>query len=160
MDEQRCLWPHGRGLGGSTLINYMIYTRGNRRDFDAWKKSGNDGWSYNDVLPYFIKAEGVHLKDYSNNGYHGKDGRSYVEDIPFRSSIADAFVKSAVEMGFSNIDYNANEQIGVSYMQANSKNGWRYTAGESYLDDIKDRRNLHISPQSWVTQILIDRGNL
>lgn len=153
MKNHKCKWPHGRGLGGSTLLNGMIYTRGNRRDYDRWSEAGNTGWSFKDVLPYFIKSENSFLKDFSNNGYHGHTGPLFVEDIPYRSKLAHAFVESAKEYGLPYVDYNAREQLGVSYIQSTSQFGWRYSAAESYLHPIRKRNNLHISPRSWVTKV-------
>ncbi|XP_021706596.1 glucose dehydrogenase [FAD, quinone] [Aedes aegypti] len=107
MKERRCAWHHGRGLGGSTLINNMIYTRGNWRDYDSWNASGNVGWSYDEVLPYFIRAEKENLRDFGNNGFHGKEGYLSVEDIAYRTPLASKFVKSAQEIGMPYIDYNS-----------------------------------------------------
>ncbi|XP_065092570.1 glucose dehydrogenase [FAD, quinone]-like [Ochlerotatus camptorhynchus] len=105
--NQQCAFHHGRGLGGSTIINNMIYTRGNWRDFDAWNASGNPGWSYRDVLPYFISAENANLRDFQNNGYHGKNGYLSVEDIPYRTPLASTFVQSGLRAGLPYIDYNS-----------------------------------------------------
>lgn len=84
MRGERCNFPHGRGLGGSTIINYMIYTRGNRRDFDRWAKAGNEGWSYDDVLPYFQKFERSNVKLNASEDSYGKSGPVVIESPPFR----------------------------------------------------------------------------
>lgn len=84
MRDKRCNWPRGRGLGGSSIINYMIYTRGNRRDFDRWAEAGNIGWSYKDVLPYFQKFEKSMLKTQFVDDTFGKTGLLQIEDPPFK----------------------------------------------------------------------------
>lgn len=84
MRDKRCNWPHGRGLGGSTIINYMIYTRGNRRDFDRWAEAGNLGWSYNDVLPYFQKFERSVIDAQFPDDTLGKSGLLQIEHSRFR----------------------------------------------------------------------------
>lgn len=88
MHDKRCKWPHGRGLGGSSLINYMIYTRGNPRDFDDWTKAGITGWSYDEVLPYFQKFEKSTIPEddsaNNNNQSLGRNGLLSIELAKFR----------------------------------------------------------------------------
>lgn len=82
---KRCSWAHGRGVGGSSIINNVIFTRGNKRDYDAWARAGNPGWSWDEIMPYYKKLENANIKDFGDNGFHGKGGRLSVEDCPFRS---------------------------------------------------------------------------
>ncbi|XP_055629904.1 glucose dehydrogenase [FAD, quinone]-like [Toxorhynchites rutilus septentrionalis] len=153
---KRCSWAHGRGVGGSSIINNVIYTRGNKRDYDSWARAGNPGWSWDEMLPYFKKVERANIRDFGDNGFHGKSGRLSVEDCPFRSKIATAFVKSAQEVGYPYLDYNAGDLIGVSFLQAHTLRGHRATGGNAYLKDIVHRPNLHIMTRSWATKVHLD----
>lgn len=102
--------PRGKGLGGSTIINYMIHNRGNPDDFDSWAAAGNEGWSYKDVLPYFKKFENVNFKDTSSTHKRGKGGPVNVEYVPYRSPLVRIFVKANKQLGRNVIDYNGGRR--------------------------------------------------
>lgn len=105
-------WLRGRGLGGSSIINYMIAVRGNKIDYDRWAAMGNPGWSYNEVLPYFMKSEDINV-ELADSYYHQKGGYLGISDVPFRSDAAWSFVKAAQEAGHPYVDYNGKNQLGV-----------------------------------------------
>lgn len=84
MENQRCKWPHGRGLGGSSILNYQIYTRGNRRDFDRIAAAGNPGWNYVHVLPYFQKFEKSIVQHIDYTDSFGHDGLLHIEEARFK----------------------------------------------------------------------------
>ncbi|GBP87845.1 Glucose dehydrogenase [Eumeta japonica] len=86
MENQRCFWPRGRAVGGSSVINYMIYTRGLPKDWDQIAADGNYGWSYNEVLPYYTRSERATLRSLKDSRWHGRAGELFVEDVPFRYS--------------------------------------------------------------------------
>ncbi|XP_053689999.1 glucose dehydrogenase [FAD, quinone]-like [Sabethes cyaneus] len=156
MENRQCPWHNGRGLGGSSIINNMIYTRGNFRDFDSWNASGNPGWSYDDVLPYFIKAEDANLRDFQFNGYHGKGGYLSVEHSPYQTLLLSAHIGGAQRIGLPYIDYNTRKQIGASYTQFNTRRGIRWTAARGLLYPIRKRKNLHVLTRAWATEVMID----
>lgn len=118
MENRRLAWPRGRALGGSTVINYMIYTRGNPQDFDRWAAQGNPGWSYREVLPYFVKSENSSLRraDYR---YHQQGGYWSVEDI-YQSPLVRAFVEGGRELGHRYVVCTTN----LLYRAVGSKTGW------------------------------------
>lgn len=155
MKNNRCHWPRGRVMGGSSVLNYMIYTRGNAKDFDRWKELGNDGWGYEEVLPYFMKLEKTLVK--SDALYmRGKSGPITVSEVPWKSKSAQHFVKAAKQLGIPYIDYNGPSQIGVSYLQTSTRNGARVSSNVGYLYPFKKRKNLFIRKMSVVTKVLID----
>lgn len=156
MKDQRCGYPRGKGIGGSSLINYMIYNRGNKEDFNTWNIT-NPGWSYDDVLPYFKKSERTNMKELENSSYHGRTGAINVEDVSHRTKMARAFVKGSMQTGYASVDYNGESQIGTSFVQANTLFGRRHSAATAYLEPIKYKRsNLHIISSARVTKVLID----
>ncbi|XP_030752917.1 glucose dehydrogenase [FAD, quinone]-like [Sitophilus oryzae] len=155
-DGQRCNWPRGKVVGGSSVLNYMIYTRGNRRDFDNWAAMGNVGWSYKDVLPYFRKIENFSIPTPHDQRYHGYDGYLDVSYAPYRTKIADAIVNSSQQYGIPYTDYNGPTQIGVSYLQLTLNEGVRESSSRAYLHPIRTRPNLHLSKYSMVKRIIID----
>lgn len=156
MEDQKCGLPRGKALGGTSTINYMIYNRGNYRDFDGWAADGNEGWSYKEVLPYFLKSENANLKGKENSPYHYHKGPLSVEDVPYRSKSAKAFVKGSKQLGHEEVDYNSYTQVGVSYVQATTLRGKRHSAAKAFLDPILGRPNLHILTSARVTKVLID----
>ncbi|CAH1986732.1 unnamed protein product [Acanthoscelides obtectus] len=110
-------YAKGKGLGGSSIVNFMIYTRGNKIDYEKWEEMGNPGWSYEGVLPYFIKAEDalIAIKD---NEYHGHGGYMKVSDSNFRTKSVEAWVGSAIEAGHKYVDYNGNVEA-LTYVKTN-----------------------------------------
>lgn len=155
-EDNRCSVPHGRALGGSSVIYFMIHTRGNKNDFDRWSEAGNYGWSYDEVLPYFLKSERANLGKLSDSKYHNKDGPWSVSFNTFKTILSDAFVKANKLMGMKEIDYNAEKQIGVSYVQANTLNGRRHSAYRAFIEPVLSRPNLHVMINTRVTKVLIE----
>ncbi|XP_069964262.1 glucose dehydrogenase [FAD, quinone] isoform X1 [Bactrocera oleae] len=151
-----CNWPKGRGIGGTSLINFMLYTRGHRKDYDHWAALGNLGWSYDEVLPYFKKSENIGITELRKSPYHGRNGPLDVSYTDFKSSILKAFLKSSREMGYGITDTNGEKLMGFARAQANLRNGRRCSTSKAFIRPIAGRPNLHISMKSWVTRILVD----
>ncbi|XP_071448674.1 glucose dehydrogenase [FAD, quinone]-like [Hetaerina americana] len=162
-EDGRCNWPRGKVLGGSSAINYMIYTRGHPDDYDRWEEQGNRGWGFRDVLKYFKKSENAHISGISRNRngkqspFHSSGGYMDVENIPYRTPLADAYVKAAEEIGIKyNPDYNGAYMDGMSYLQVTTRNGSRVSSSKGFLRPIRGRSNLHVAKHSHVTKINID----
>ncbi|KAL7042669.1 hypothetical protein ACKWTF_001241 [Chironomus riparius] len=152
----RCATPRGKALGGSSVINFMMHTRGNPRDFDRWEEAGNYGWSYNEVLPYFMKSEKASIGKYSYSPFHNKNGPWSVSFNKDRTPFVEAFMVANKMMGMQEVDYNSDQNMGVSYVQSNVLNGQRHSAYKAFLEPILHRPNLHILVNTRVTKILID----
>lgn len=155
MHNNRCNWPRGRVMGGSSVLNYMIFTRGNRRDYDNWAALGNTGWSYEEVLPYFKKLEESRIPNEETH-LRGHDGHITVSELDWKSTSARQFVKAAEELGLPYLDYNGQQQVGVSFLQTSTRDGARASSNVGYLYPIKNRKNLFIRKEAMVTKIIID----
>ncbi len=153
-NNRRIYWPRGRGLGGSSSINGLIFIRGQRQDYDRWEALGNAGWGWRDVLPYFKKSED---NQRGANEYHGVGGPLAASDIGARHELTEAFIAGAGELGVPrNDDFNGPTQEGAGYYQLTTKNGWRCSSADGYLKPARKRPNLRIETDALATQILFD----
>jgi choline dehydrogenase len=145
--------PRGKVLGGTSSINGMVYMRGTPTDYDGWRQRGCEGWGYDDVLPFFRKAED---QERGGNEFHGVGGPLHVSN-PVRCALGDAMVKAAIEAGVpANEDFNGARQEGVGYYQTTTTNRRRWSSARAYLGPAKGRANLTISTQSHATRILFE----
>lgn len=158
--NKQCNWPRGKVMGGSSVLNYMIYTRGNRRDYDLWEKLGNPGWSWRNVLPYFKKVENYQINEFQDPQYHNIGGHLDINYSPFRTNVADAWVQSAQEAGHKYGDHNGETQTGTSFLQLSLSNGTRHSSNRAYLLPIRNRPNLHVAKESMVTKLILNNQNV
>ena len=156
LDQRRMYQPRGKVLGGTSSINGMLYIRGNALDYDQWRQQGCVGWSYDDVLPFFRKAED---QQRGPDDYHGVGGPLTVSDQPGRSAIADAIVEAATQAGIPfNPDFNGAHQEGTGYFQTTTRNGRRANTAQAYLRPARACRNLHVATRAHATRIVIEDG--
>lgn len=154
---QTCAWLRGKTMGGSSAINYMVYIRGNKRDYDSWAELGNHGWSYREVLPYFKKAENNQDVEASDTRYHAVGGPLNVERFRHIDVNIMMLLQAFKEKGFPVLDLNGEEQMGTDFVQSTTKNGQRNSANYAYIKSIRYKRpNLHIINNAFATRILID----
>jgi choline dehydrogenase-like flavoprotein len=147
--------PRGKVLGGSSSVNAMVYTRGNRHDYDGWAALGNPGWSYKDVLPLFKRAENSHC--FSNNEYHGNSGPQHVSYLRSPSTLNAAFTAACVEQGIPrNPDYNGAQQYGVSPAQTTQFGGERWNTARAYLHANAGRKNLTVLTGCHTRKVLLE----
>lgn len=149
--------PRGKCLGGSSAINAMVYIRGHRSDYDHWAALGNTGWSYQDVLPYFIKSE---HNERIRNEYHGQHGPLNVSELRSDNPYQKTFVEAAKQVNYPlNDDFNGAEQEGLGVYQVTQKNGERWSAARGYLFPYLGKRpNLHVVTQAKVSRIVVENG--
>ena len=149
LDHRRILLSRGKALGGSSAINYCLYVRGNRGDYDHWAQLGNRGWGYDDVLPYFrrAKANATHV-----DAWHGADGPLDVEDFRERNPIQEMYLDAVESLGIPrNADFNGAAQEGCGYYQGTLRDGKRCSTATAYLDPVRERTNLTIETGAHVT---------
>ena len=152
-------WPRGRVLGGSSSINGLLYVRGQHQDFDHWRQLGNAGWSWDDVLPYFKRAETWHGNEVSESAIRGLDGPLSVSPTALKRTVVDHWIDAAVAAGYKkNPDYNGDDQEGVGYFQLTLKNGRRCSSAQAYLKPARNRKNLSIITDTQVDRLVIKDG--
>ncbi|MEK9860476.1 MAG: GMC family oxidoreductase N-terminal domain-containing protein [Alphaproteobacteria bacterium] len=157
--NRRILFPRGKVLGGSSAINAMLYVRGQSHDYDHWAQKGNPGWSYQDVLPYFRKAEFCEAQatEKMDPELRGQSGPLNVAMVRDRYEALDLVIKSAESRGYpNNPDYNGHDQHGFGYYQVTQKNGVRHSAKKAYIDPIRSRPNLRIITGAHVTRLTLN----
>ncbi len=158
MLKNRELWfTQAKVIGGGSTINAQIYTRGNAKDYDEWSEvEGCTGWSYREVLPYFIRSE---ENEIFVDEYHGNDGQLGVSMPRGALPICDAFIRAAQQFGIPyNSDFSGNIQEGVGYYQLTQKNARRSSAATAFLKPSESRSNLTVITEAQVTKIIVENG--
>ena len=151
MNNRSINYPRGKTLGGSSSINGLLYIRGQEQDYNMWRQLGNVGWSWNDVLPYFLKSEN---QERGKSEFHGVGGPISVEDQRIQLDILDIFMDAAEEVGIPKVnDFNKGDNFGCGYFQVTEKKGFRCSAAVGYLNPIKKRQNLKIITNAHVKKI-------
>ena len=152
--NRRVIAPRGRVLGGSSSINGLIYIRGQAEDFNVWRQLGNTGWSFEEVLPYFRKAED---NERGADQFHGVGGPLAVSDLCDRHPLAEAFVEAAVQCGHPrNEDFNGSIQEGAGYYQTTMRKGVRSSTAAGYLKQARRRANLKVVSEALATRIVFE----
>ncbi len=157
LDGRSVQWPRGKVLGGCSSINGMMYMRGTRADYDVWRQLGLSGWGYEDVLPYFIRAEDN--PERPDDPYHGQGGPLHVEKAKADNPLYRAFLAAGAAEGFpQNDDFNGARQEGLGRYDFNVSHGRRVSSSTAYLRPAKGRSNLTVWTKTLVTRIVVEHG--
>jgi choline dehydrogenase len=153
---RRIYLPRGKVIGGCSSMNAMIYIRGNRADYDEWAAGGATGWSYDELLPYFIKSE---ANEWGASQFHGADGPLFVQDGRSQHPLIDRIIEAFVEAGYPcNEDFNGASQLGAGRFQFTQNNGLRCSTAAGFLRPARGRTNLDILTQATVTRVVLERS--
>lgn len=156
MNNRRLYWPRGKGWGGSSSINGMVYIRGHASDYDQWRQMGLAGWGYDDVLPYFKKSE-AHPDGESE--FHGGTGPLNISESPMEDELYGVFLEAGKQAGFPYTpDFNGAQQEGVGPYQRTIHEGERWSASFAYLRPALERPNLTVITTGRVTKVLVEKG--
>jgi choline dehydrogenase len=154
LNGRRLYWPRGRGWGGSSSINGMIYIRGHARDYDRWRQLGCEGWSFADLLPYFKRAE---ANENGDDEFHGGEGPLHVSNGRSQNPLFRTFVQAGEEAGHPcTKDFNGYSQEGFGPYQLTIREGRRWSAASAYLRPVLKRPNLTIESHAHATRILFE----
>ncbi|MEE4154441.1 MAG: GMC family oxidoreductase N-terminal domain-containing protein [Erythrobacter sp.] len=150
--------PRGKGLGGSSAINAMVYIRGHKWDYDNWAAQGCAGWSYEDVLPYFKQCE---ANERGADNYHGESGPLFVSDQKHANPVSHAFVEAARELQLrANSDFNGERQEGFGFYQVTQRKGERWSAARAYVEPIREQGNFTVRTDTLVEKLVIEHGRV
>ncbi len=153
---RRLFQPRGKVLGGSSSTNAMAYIRGNAKDYDDWAKMGCKGWSFAEVLPYFIKSENNEDYDKVDRGFHGRGGLLNVRFAYSHYSVSEAFIEACIECGIPfNPDFNGKNQEGTNFFQFTIKNYRRHSTAQAFLKPALARSNLKVITKGIASKIII-----
>jgi len=142
LNNRKLYWPRGKVLGGSSSINAMCYSRGHRSDYDDWADLGNPGWSWHDVLPYFIRAQD---QARGASDLHGTGGPLSVSDLSYTNPLSEVFIEAGGQAGIArNNDFNGHAQRGIGMYQVTQRDGRRCSTAAGYLKPIRSRPNLTV----------------
>src|ERR1700723_1898948 len=154
LDGRSVFQPRGKVLGGSSSINGLLYVRGQHEDYDRWRQRGNAGWGYDDVLPYFRKAEN---QQRGADKYHGSGGPLPVSDLGHPDPLSAAFIEAAAETGLPiNPDFNGATQEGAGFFQTTTRGGRRASTAVAYLRPASGRSNLRVETAALAQRILFE----
>ena len=157
LDNRRLWWPRGKGLGGSSSINGMVYTRGHPQDFDEWRQLGLSGWAWDDVLPYFRKLEGHHR----GGDLHGASGPLTISGGESDSPFHDALVEAGKQAGYPiTEDFNGASQEGFGRYDLTIANGQRWSTAAAYLRPVLGRKNLTVITDARTSRIVVESGRV
>ncbi|MDB5696663.1 MAG: choline dehydrogenase [Sphingomonas bacterium] len=156
LDDRKLWWPRGKGLGGSSAINGMIYARGHPLDYDEWRQRGLTGWGWDDVLPYFRKLERHHRAD---GEWHGSDGPLHVSAGESDSPFFSALIEAGKQAGYPTTDnFNGAEPEGFGPYDLTISDGKRWSAAAAYLGQAQERANLDVVTDARTTRIRVENG--
>lgn len=154
LNNRKIFQPRGKVLGGTSSINGLVYIRGQKEDFDVWAQMGNNGWAFNDVLPYFKRAED---QENGADDYHGVGGPLAVSNPREPHELCEAFIRAAMERGLPrNDDFNGASQEGAGYFQTTSRNGRRCSTAVGYLRPARKRPNLRVVTHALTRRIIFE----
>ena len=147
-------YPRGKVIGGSSSINGMIYMRGQAADYDHWRQLGNPGWSWSDVLPYFVRSE---RREHADDDLHGRSGEWRVEQMRHNWRVLDLFREAAIETGIPpTADFNRGDNEGVGYFEVNQQRGRRWSAASAFLKPALKRSNLTLRTGARARRLIVE----
>ncbi len=156
LNNRKDYWPRGKGLGGSSSINGMVYIRGHARDYDHWRQLGLEGWSFADVLPYFKRSE---TNEAGGDDFRGESGPLYVSNPLKTSPLFQVMIDAGRQAGYKiTPDFNGEQQEGFGFYQLTIKNGRRWNTSTAYLAPALGRENLKVEVESLITRVLVENG--